>query len=119
MFFCISVLYLSQIKTLCEQENIRLIITLLPSKLDVNSSFRKEVQELHYLDDETMNINQELTTQLITFLQAEQFEYIDLKPALQNTSEKVYWDQDLHINKNAHRIIGELLNTKIKLFDSQ
>ena len=112
----ISKQYLLQIKALCEQENIRLIITLLPSKLDANPSFRKEVQKLHQLDDKTMNINQELTTQLIDFLQTEQFEYIDLKPALQNATEKIYWDQDLHINKNAHRIIGELLYTKVKLF---
>jgi hypothetical protein len=106
--------YLLKIKELCAQENIRLIVTLLPSKLDVNPTFRKEVQQLHNLDDETMNINQELTKTLTHFLANENIEYIDLKPALQNATEKVYWDQDLHINPNAHRIIGELLFEEIK-----
>jgi hypothetical protein len=105
----ISKQYLLQIKELCKKENIRLIVTLLPSKLDVNPTFRKEVQLLHKLDDETMNTNQELTKTFTNFLIEQQIEYFDLKPILQNTTEKVYWDQDLHINPNAHRIIGEFL----------
>lgn len=111
----ISKQYLLKIHELCRQENIRLIVTLLPSKLDVNLTFRQEVQLVHNLDDETMNINQELTKELTYFLANENIEYIDLKPALQNTTEKVYWDEDLHINKNAHRIIGELLFEKAEL----
>lgn len=105
--------YMLKIKELCARENIRLIVTLLPSKLDVNVSFRKEVQLLHKLDDETMNMNQELTKTFTNFLTEQNIEYYDLKPALQNASEKVYWEQDLHINKNAHRIIGEFLFTEI------
>ncbi|QHI38118.1 hypothetical protein IMCC3317_35040 [Kordia antarctica] len=105
--------YLLKIQEICKQENIRLIVTLLPSKLDVNPTFRKEVQTLHNLDDATMNINQELSKKLADFLSKENIEFFDLKPALQNATEKVYWDQDLHINENAHRIIGELLYEKV------
>jgi hypothetical protein len=107
--------YLLQIKKLCEQENIQLIITLLPSKLDVNPKFRKEIQELYNLDDKTININQQLTDTFINFLKTEHFQYYDLKPTLQNTTEKMYWDQDLHINPNAHRSIGDFLFKKIYL----
>ena len=60
--------YLLKIKELCAQENIRLIITLLPSKLDVNPTFRKEVQTLHNLDTETMQINESLTKIFTDFL---------------------------------------------------
>lgn len=105
----LSKYYLLKIKELCAQENIRLIVTLLPSKLDVNKAFRKEVQKLHNLDDETMAINQTLTKTFTEFLIAQNIEHHDLIPVLQNTTEKVYWDQDLHINDNAHRIIGEFL----------
>jgi len=107
--------YLLKIKELCKQENIRLIVTLLPSKLDVNPTFEKEVQELYHLDDETMNVNQELTKTLTNFLIRENIEYFDLKPVLQNATEKVYWDEDLHINPKAHQIIGDFLFKEIDL----
>jgi len=109
----ISKQYFLQIKELCEQENIQLIITLLPSKLDVNPKFRKEIQELHNLDNETMNINKQLTDTLIRFLTKEKIRYIDLKSTLQNTNKKMYWDADLHINSNAHHNIGDFLFKKI------
>jgi len=105
--------YILKIQELCQQENIRLIITLLPSKLEVNSIFRKEVQALHNLDDEILKINEILTKKFTDFLIAQNIEYFNLKPSLQNTSEKVYWDQDLHINPNGHRIIGEFLFEKV------
>lgn len=112
----ISQKYLLQIKELCQKENIQLIVTLLPSKLDVNSSFKKEIQTLHELDDEAMKCNQELTQTLIEFLQNQQIEYFDLKPLLQSATEKVYWDQDLHINPKAHEMIAEFLYDKIEIF---
>ncbi|WP_044400345.1 SGNH/GDSL hydrolase family protein [Lacinutrix sp. Hel_I_90] len=105
--------YLLKIKALCTHENIRLIVTLLPSKLDVNPAFRNEMQQLFNLGSETMAINEQLSKTLENWLAKQNIEYINLKPALQKSSEKLYLDQDLHINANAHRIIGELLYEEI------
>ncbi|PTX63900.1 GDSL-like lipase/acylhydrolase family protein [Kordia periserrulae] len=105
--------YLLQIKEWCKQHHIRLIVTVLPSKLDTNADFRQEIQHLFKLDEKTMQSTQELTQTFIKFLQTEQIEHYDLQPLLQNATEKVYWDADLHINPKAHEMIAEFLNTHI------
>lgn len=67
------------------------------------------MQQLFNLNSETMAINEQLSITLENWLAEQNIEYINLKPSLQNTTEEVYFHQDLHINANAHRIIGELL----------
>lgn len=111
----ISKQYLSKIKALCQQKNIRLIVTLLPSKLDVKDAFLKQLETLFNLNKETVKITRNLTQELRKFLQKEQIEYYDLQPLLKSTSEKVYWDVDLHINPKAHSMIGEFLFKTINL----
>jgi len=108
--------YLIQIIELCKEKNIRLIVTLLPSRIEVKPAFHKEIQTLFDLDAETMNTNKELTATLIDFLQEQQIEYHDLTPALLGSTEKLYWDEDLHINPKAHEIIGDFLYDTI-VFD--
>jgi len=105
--------YLLQIIELCKQKNIRLIVTLLPSKLEVKPIFREHIQTLFDLDAKTTNNNLEMTQLLKKFLQEQQVEHYDLFPILQNTSEKLFWDVDLHINPKAHELIGDFLYEKI------
>ncbi len=106
--------YLLQIIEMCKEKNIRLIVTLLPSRLEVKPAFYKHIQTLFDLDTETMNTNKELTATLIKFLQEQHIETHDLTPALLNTSEKLYWDEDLHINPKAHELIGDFLYETIR-----
>ncbi|MFK7750509.1 MAG: hypothetical protein AB8B65_19110 [Kordia sp.] len=108
--------YLLQIIELCKEQNIRLIVTLLPSRLEVKPEFQKHIQTLFDLDTETMNTNTELTETLIDFLKKQQIEYHNLTPTLQNRTEKLYWDEDLHINPKAHAYIGNFLYDTI-VFD--
>ncbi|WP_162200422.1 SGNH/GDSL hydrolase family protein [Kordia jejudonensis] len=107
--------YLLEIIALCKQENIRLIVTLLPSRAEVKPAFYDKIQTLFNLDTETMDTNKELTAMLIDFLQKQQIEYHDLTPALLDSTEKLYWDEDLHINPKAHELIGNFLFDKIDL----
>ncbi|MGH1385948.1 hypothetical protein [Kordia sp.] len=107
--------YLLQIIALCKQKKIRLIVTLLPSRLEVKPEFHKHIQTLFDLDTEIMNTNIELTETLIDFLKEQQIEYHNLTPVLQNKTEKLYWDEDLHINPKAHEYIGEFLYDTIVL----
>ncbi|GAA0729720.1 hypothetical protein GCM10009430_40140 [Aquimarina litoralis] len=101
--------YISEIKSICAEENIRLIITLLPSKLETNSVFRNEIQSLFKLNDETIDRNKKLTLLLSNWLDQQQIEYYDLKQPLKQAKKKVYWDEDLHINVEGHRVISDHL----------
>lgn len=107
--------YLLQIIEICKQEKIRLIVTLLPSKIEVKPEFKTEIQTLFDLDDKTMQTNREMTELLMAFLHEQQVEHYDLLPVLQNTPEKLYWDADLHINPKAHELIAAFLNDTIML----
>jgi len=109
--------YLLEIKEICEEENIKLIITLLPSKIETNSEFRNKLQSLFDLDSETIMVNEELTNKLTIWLNTEKIINLNLTDKLKNASEKVFWDVDLHINPYAHKIIGDYLleNEKIIL----
>ncbi|WP_420571729.1 SGNH/GDSL hydrolase family protein [Kordia sp.] len=107
--------YLSEIKELCAKENIQLVVTLLPSKIETNTAFKTKIQSLFNLDDEEIQVNEQLTNELISWLNAEKIVNFNLKPPLEKATEKVYWDQDLHINPKAHQIIGEFLFKTIDL----
>jgi lysophospholipase L1-like esterase len=107
--------YLLQIIEICKQENIRLIVTLLPSKAEVKPEFYKHIQNLFELDEATMNTNLELTQVLTEFLQEQKVEYYNLRPALQHTSEKIFWDEDLHINPKGHELIADYIFENITL----
>lgn len=107
--------YISDIKTLCAKENIKLIITLLPSKIDTDTTFKKKIQLLFNLNKMEIETTKDVTTQFISWLNKENIININLKKPIQQASGKMYWDQDLHINPNAHRIIGEYLYYKLHL----
>lgn len=108
--------YMLEIKALCAQENIKLIVTLLPSKMETNSEFAQKIQQLFGISDHEMETNERLTDQFSDWLHTENIFTINLKKPLQQATEKVFWDEDLHINPNAHRIIGEVLFEKV-IFD--
>lgn len=107
--------YMLEIKEICAQENIQLVVTLLPSKIETNSIFKEYMQELFSIDDEHIQTNEQLTNTFATWLTTKNIVNYNLKSLLQNATEKVYWDQDLHINPHAHRIIGEFLFEEISL----
>jgi hypothetical protein len=101
--------YLLEIKEICQKENIKLIVTLLPSKIETNNAFRNKLQSLFDLDSETIMINEKLTNNLIQWLDSEKIININFKDLLKNASEKIFWDVDLHINPYAHKIIAHHL----------
>jgi hypothetical protein len=101
--------YILEIKALCVKENIKLIITLLPSKIETNSKFAQKTQQLFDLNTDEIQITTHITSQFSDWLLTKNITTIDLRKPLQQATEKIFWDQDLHINPNAHRIIGEFL----------
>ncbi|MBC8757584.1 SGNH/GDSL hydrolase family protein [Kordia sp. YSTF-M3] len=107
--------YMLKIKELCAQENIQLVVTLLPSKIETNPAFKSKIQSLFNLDTSAIKANEKLTNEFIEWLNTEHIVNINLKAPLEQATEKVFWDEDLHINPKAHRIIGEFLFEKVLL----
>ena len=108
--------YLNEIKDLCNQNNIKLIVTLLPSKIETNTDYKNKIKTTFNLSDITINTNEVLTNSLEQWLISNSITTYNLKPILKKAKEKVFWDHDLHINNNAHRIIGEFLNRTLILY---
>jgi len=106
--------YLLAIKKVCEKENIKLIVTLLPSKTETNTNFKEEIKSNYNISEKDINANLQLTNSLIGWLNTEAIENYNLTPVLEQATEKVFWDHDLHINDNGHRLIGEYLFNTIK-----
>ena len=61
------------------------------------------------LNTDEIQITTHITSQFSDWLLTKNITTIDLRKPLQQATEKIFWDQDLHINPNAHRIIGEFL----------
>lgn len=107
--------YMLAIKKLCEQENIKLIVTLLPSKLETNAVFKDSIQSTFNLTDKEIQTNEILTNEFISWLDTENITNYNLKAPLSNTTEKVFWDQDLHINERGHELVADFLFEHIDL----
>tara|TARA_R110002049_G_scaffold309292_2_gene520357 strand:- start:17931 stop:18986 length:1056 start_codon:yes stop_codon:yes gene_type:complete len=107
--------YMIAIKDLCEKENIELIITLLPSKIETNAEFKSKIQSLFKLSPDEIHANEKLTNEFIKWLNSENITNFNLKAPLQQATEKVFWEQDLHINEKGHSIIGQYLFDTINI----
>lgn len=102
--------YLLEIINLCKKENIKLIVTLLPSKIETKPEFKKDIQKLFNLDESDIKINQNLTEELISWLDKMSVKNYNLTEPLKKSELKVFWDEDLHINPEGHKIIAEFLS---------
>jgi hypothetical protein len=107
--------YLTAIKKICEENNIKLIVTLLPSKIETNAIYKNQIKSAFNLNEDIINTNKNLTTELKEYLTLKNIKYIDLLKPLKESKEKVFWDHDLHINTHAHSIIGDYLYTRLDL----
>ncbi len=104
--------YTSKIDSICEAEDIDLLITLLPTKTETSSEFREKVKLAYSWSDSTLNINSNLKESYREFLLSNGIEAIDLTDTLSNPAGKMFWDEDLHINTEAHHRIGIYLANK-------
>ncbi|WP_298419146.1 hypothetical protein [uncultured Kordia sp.] len=107
--------YIRDIKQLCTQNNIQLVVTLQPSKIEARPDFKKYLQELFDLTDEDMLTNQQLTNEFASWLSSEGITHYNLLAPLKDAEGIVFWTEDLHINPEGHRIIGEYLFNQVEL----
>jgi hypothetical protein len=110
--------HLLAIDSVCKQNNIRLILSFLPTKVDIepytDSSRIKEVQGILGFSDTDLLLNQQLTQELIARLDKRQIKSIRLaEKMLSEGSMEYYWKQDYHLNHHGHRRVAEIVNEAV------
>lgn len=101
--------YMQKTDSVCASEGIELIVTLLPAKSDLNEGFRNMVQNEFGWQNADFSANDELKRLFLDFLNGEGIRTYDLEVLMGESTAKLYWDQDLHINDYSHKLIGEFL----------
>jgi hypothetical protein len=98
---------------LCKKNNIKLMVVLLPTKLDVEfHKDRDRVEALNkvlHLSHEDFGINRRLTKMLMTSLSAKEIDYLDLYRQMKNESVELFWKKDYHLNDNGHKLMAEIV----------
>ncbi|WP_299887527.1 SGNH/GDSL hydrolase family protein [uncultured Lacinutrix sp.] len=107
--------YMQEIKKICKQENIQLVVTLLPSKIETNPIFKSKIQNLFDLNDDEIKTTELLTNNFASWLSSENILNYNLKQPLEQATEKVFWDEDLHINVKGHEVVGDFFFKNIKI----
>ena len=55
-----------------------------------------------------MEINKKMGKQLLTRLNAQGIKTLDLLPAMQKSEEKLFWDEDYHLNPAGHALLAHI-----------
>lgn len=96
-----------------DKAGIALISAYLPPQIDVRpQDARAEIEKLQAmleLSEEDLRITDRLADEFIARLAAIGQEVIDLRPALREASERVYWASDHHLNSHGHAVVAQEL----------
>ena len=97
------------IKEICRQHQIQLMVVLLPTKLDVEEKARHEASVSLRLDEAQLDLDQALKRSLIVDLEREQVTYLDLTDHMKNQNFELFWNQDYHLNDKGHWLVAQAL----------
>jgi lysophospholipase L1-like esterase len=107
----------TQIRDLCELNDIRLIYAYIPPAFDVPwadlDASRDRAMEALDLDDDRMSVSRELKRSLFGILDELGVHYLDLEPEFRAQSERCYWAKDLHINLLGHERVAAALESAL------
>lgn len=109
---------LLEINKLCNKNKTTFLAVLLPTKIDTepqtDSARIDEVFEIMNFNQSHLQKNRQMVEMLISWLEQNDINYIDLKEAFINSNEELFWKSDYHINVNGHKKIAEeILNSEI------
>jgi hypothetical protein len=107
--------YMLKIEEFCDSNNINLTVALLPARTDIDSTFSKRVNTELGLGEKVTKKNKDIVRQFKTWMKHKNIKVLDLEKPLSKANNKIYWDKDLHINNNAHQIIGDFLYNQLFL----
>ena len=104
---------MEQIRDLCRERGIRLIVLYLPSWPDIEPTLpslklRKLLEALE-LTPEALAVTDRLADRWLAKQKELGIETIDLRPAFKASKTSAYWTADWHINLVGHRIVADEL----------
>ena len=97
------------IKEVCLQHQIQLMVVLLPTKLDVEEKAKHDAAGSLGLSEGQLELNQGLKRTLISVLEQEQVAYLDMTDYMKNQNFQLFWNQDYHLNDKGHRLVAQVL----------
>ena len=101
---------LKEISDTCLQNNVRLVVVFLPTKLDVEDRDRlREVKNSFGLTDAEANVNQDLKGALINWLVRQDVKYFDIAAYMSGNSDALFWEKDYHLNVRGHKLVSDAL----------
>ena len=104
---------LSEINNLCLKHKIKLLVILLPTKLDVEwglDADRLEVAKRTLgLTDNDLKINQLLARRISAWLIQNGISYLELSMHMEKKQQELFWRSDYHLNNNGHKLIADTL----------
>lgn len=116
----ISKMAMREIKQVCQDNEIRLLVALIPTKeLVFSDLFENQYQAK--LPDSLMRLfdnEQEIRQDFIRLFEDEEIEYVDTLPALKlalTLGKDIYPVNDGHTNGNGYKIIAEEIEKALKL----
>lgn len=107
----------TQIRDLCELNDVRLIYAYIPPAFDVPwpelAASRERAMEALDLDEDRMSVSHELKRSLFGILDELGVDYIDMEAEFSAESEHCYWSKDLHVNLHGHARIAAALESAL------
>ena len=101
---------LKEISETCLQNNVRLVVVFLPSKLDVEDRSRlREVKNSFGLTEAEANVSQDLKGSLIDWLERQDVKYLDMAAYMSGKSDALFWEKDYHLNVRGHKLVSDAL----------
>ena len=107
---------LGEIRDLCRADGIRLLVILLPTKLDVEWGTDREkldrVKSFLALDDSDLRAGASMREDLADWLAREKIPFLDAAralPAKRDGAPPLFWNRDYHLSAEGHRWIADLV----------
>ena len=105
--------HLEMITKICKDNNIKLMVALLPTKTDIEPNTDAErikaANEMLHLTDTDLAINRHLAISLATWLEMKEINYIDLYEYMKNRNVTLFWKKDHHLNTNGHALMADII----------
>jgi hypothetical protein len=109
----ITMTHMEIINQVCRDHNIKLLVVLLPTKLDIELHTDREriiaASKVMELSEKDFGITRELINMLISCLHDNNINYLDLFSYMKRKNRKLYWKKDHHLNCRGHRMVARVI----------
>ena len=109
---------LREIRRLCRENDIELLVAYLPAQHDVHPERMREplarFLEVFELPPPALRVTNECGDGFLDALDAAGIEAIDLRPVMRATGAKLYWRKDYHLNHLGHQLLARQLLPRLR-----